>query len=173
MRWWATSNVLPLRARHIAGLFFSLTGEMTVSDKIAIAYIGDKPMKKDTVTGSRMVFPRHTPVDVESHIAMQLLEFPTVWVRADALDGTLEKQKIAAKMAEEAAARLAADAERLAAEQSMVVEHLDLDLGKMTSAQLATTVEKFELGIKQGAGEKVDVFRVRVRDALRATKDSE
>ena len=33
-----------------------------MSDKIAVVYIGDKPSKKDTVTGSRLVFPRHTAV---------------------------------------------------------------------------------------------------------------
>ena len=69
-----------------------------MSDKIAVVYIGDKPSKKDTVTGSRLVFPRHTAVDVESHIAMQLLEFPTVWVSKGALAGTLERQETIAKM---------------------------------------------------------------------------
>lgn len=144
-----------------------------MSDKIAIAYIGDKPMKKDTVTGSRMVFPRHTPVDVESHIAMQLLEFPTVWRKADELEGVLAHQSELEAAAAEAARRAEEEATRLAAEQSMVVEHLGLDLAKMTSAQLATVVEKYELHIKQEAGERVDEFRLRVRDALRALKDAE
>ena len=70
-----------------------------MSDKIAVVYIGDKPSKKDTVTGSRLVFPRHTAVDVESHIAMQLLEFPTVWIRHEALAGELERQETTAQAA--------------------------------------------------------------------------
>ncbi|BEE05613.1 hypothetical protein [Aeromonas veronii] len=137
-----------------------------MSDKIAVVYIGDKPSKKDTVTGSRLVFPRHTPVDVESHIAMQLLEFPTVWVSKEALAGTLERQETIARMEAEEQERLAAEAARLAEEQSMVVG--DIDLAKLTSAQLTTLIEGEDLGIEQkGPQEKVDDFRVRVRDALK------
>ena len=138
-----------------------------MSDKIAVVYIGDKPSKKDTVTGSRLVFPRHTPVDVESHIAMQLLEFPTVWVSKEALAGTLERQETIARMEAEEQERLAAEAARLDEEQSMVVG--DIDLAKLTSAQLATLIEGEDLGIEQkGPQEKVDDFRVRVRDAMKA-----
>lgn len=138
-----------------------------MSDKIAVVYIGDKPSKKDTITGSRLVFPRHTPVDVESHIAMQLLEFPTVWVSKEALAGTLERQETIAKMEAEEQGRLAAEAARLAEEQSMVVG--ERDLAKMTSAQLATLVEGEDLDIEpQGPQEKVPEYRVRVRDALKA-----
>lgn len=138
-----------------------------MSDKIAVVYIGDKPSKKDTVTGSRLVFPRHTPVDVESHIAMQLLEFPTVWVSKEALAGTLERQETIAKMEAEEQGRLAAEAARLAEEQSMVVG--ERDLAKMTSAQLATLVEGEDLDIEpQGPQEKVPEYRVRVRDAMKA-----
>ncbi|MCR9025523.1 hypothetical protein NW939_12965 [Aeromonas caviae] len=138
-----------------------------MSDKIAVVYIGDKPSKKDTVTGSRLVFPRHTAVDVESHIAMQLLEFPTVWIRHEALAGELARQETAAEKEALELERLAAEAARLAEEQSMVVG--ERDLAKMTSAQLATLVEGEELNIEpQGPQEKVPEFRVRVRDALKA-----
>lgn len=138
-----------------------------MSDKIAVVYIGDKPSKKDTVTGSRLVFPRHTAVDVESHIAMQLLEFPTVWIRHEALAGELARQDTAAEMEALELERLAAEAARLAEEQSMVVG--ERDLAKMTSAQLATLVEGEELNIEpQGPQEKVPEYRVRVRDALKA-----
>ena len=138
-----------------------------MSDKIAVVYIGDKPSKKDTITGSRLVFPRHTAVDVESHIAMQLLEFPTVWVSKEALAGTLERQETIAKMEAEEQGRLAAEQARLAEEQSMVVG--ERDLAKMTSAQLATLVEGEDLDIEpQGPQEKVPEYRVRVRDALKA-----
>ena len=138
-----------------------------MSDKIAVVYIGDKPSKKDTVTGSRLVFPRHTPVDVESHIAMQLLEFPTVWIRHEALAGELERQETTAQAAAEEKELLAAEQARLAEEQSMVVG--ERDLAKMTSAQLATLVEGEDLDIEpQGPQEKVPEYRVRVRDALKA-----
>ena len=138
-----------------------------MSDKIAVVYIGDKPSKKDTVTGSRLVFPRHTAVDVESHIAMQLLEFPTVWVRKEALAGTLERQETIERMEAEEQERLAAEQARLAEVQSMVVG--ERDLAKMTSAQLATLVEGEDLDIEpQGPQEKVPDYRVRVRDALKA-----
>ncbi|MFB2866302.1 hypothetical protein [Aeromonas sp. MdU4] len=138
-----------------------------MSDKIAVVYIGDKPSKKDTVTGSRLVFPRHTAVDVESHIAMQLLEFPTVWIRHDALADELDRQEDIARQAAEEAERLAAEQARFAEGQSFVVG--EMDLGKMTSAQLATLVEGEDLAIEsQGAKENVGDFRVRVRDALKA-----
>ncbi|ULH02481.1 hypothetical protein MF133_20590 [Aeromonas caviae] len=138
-----------------------------MSDKIAVVYIGDKPSKKDTVTGSRLVFPRHIAVDVESHIAMQLLEFPTVWIRHEALAGELARQETVAQATADEQARLAAEQARLAEEQSMVVG--ERDLAKMTSAQLATLVEGEDLDIEpQGPQEKVPEYRVRVRDALKA-----
>ncbi len=143
-----------------------------MSDKIAVVYIGDKPSKKDTVTGSRLVFPRHTAVDVESHIAMQLLEVPTVWIRHEALAGELARQETAAEMEAQELERLAAEAARLAEEQSMVVG--TVDLAKLTSAQLNTLIEGEDLGIEQkGPQEKVDDFRVRVRDALKAKQAAE
>ena len=138
-----------------------------MNDKIAVVYIGDKPSKKDTVTGSRLAFPRHTAVDVESHIAMQLLEFPTVWIRHEALAGELERQETTAQAAAEEQERLAAEQARLAEVQSMVVG--ERDLAKMTSAQLATLVEGEDLDIEpQGPQEKVPEYRVRVRDAPKA-----
>ena len=143
-----------------------------MSDKIAVVYIGNKPSKKDTVTGSRLVFPRHTAVDVESHIAMQLLEFPNVWIRAEHLNGELERQEAIARMEAEEQERLAAEAARLAEEQSMVVG--TVDLAKLTSAQLNTLIEGEDLGIEQkGPQEKVDDFRLRVRDALKAKQATE
>lgn len=138
-----------------------------MSDKIAVVYIGDKPSKKDTVTGSRLVFPRHTAVDVESHIAMQLLEFPSVWRRSEELEDVKAQQDALEQAAIEEAERLAAEQARLAEEQSMVVG--ERDLAKMTSAQLATLVEGEDLDIEpQGPQEKVPEYRVRVRDALKA-----
>lgn len=145
-----------------------------MSDKIAVVYIGAKPIKKDTVTGSRLVFPRHVPVDIESHIAMQLLEFPSVWIRAEHLADELERQERAAQEAAAELERQAEEAARLAEEQSMVVG--GRDLAKLTSAQLATLVVGEDLDITpQGAQEKVGDYRLRVRDALKSklvTEDS-
>lgn len=138
-----------------------------MSDKIAVVYIGEKPSKKDTVTGSRLVFPRHVPVDIESHIAMQLLEFPSVWIRAEHLADELERQEQAALAAAAELERQAEEAARLAEEQSMVVG--GRDLSKLTSTQLATLVVGEDLDITpQGAQEKVGDYRLRVRDALKA-----
>lgn len=133
---------------------------------VEIVYIGEKPVKRDTVTGSRLMFPRFEPVPVEKAIALQLLEYPTVWRRAEDLVKVESERQAAADAAAEEAARLAAEeAERLAAADMHVGE---LDLGKMTSAKLQTLAEAEDLGIKQEPQEKVDDFRVRVRDALRA-----
>ncbi|WP_421176572.1 hypothetical protein [Aeromonas jandaei] len=138
-----------------------------MSDKIAVVYIGAKPIKKDTVTGSRLVFPRHVPVDIESHIAMQLLEFPSVWIRAEHLADELERQEQVALAAAAELERQAEAAARLAEEQSMVVG--GRDLSKLTSTQLSTLVVGEDLDITpQGAQEKVGDYRLRVRDALKA-----
>lgn len=138
-----------------------------MSDKIAVVYIGEKPSKKDTVTGSRLVFPRHVPVDIESHIAMQLLEFSSVWIRAEHLADELERQELVALAAAAELERQAEAAARLAEEQSMVVG--GRDLSKLTSTQLATLVVGEDLDITpQGAQEKVGDYRLRVRDALKA-----
>ncbi|MFM5696342.1 hypothetical protein ACET6X_01205 [Aeromonas veronii] len=138
-----------------------------MSDKIAVVYIGEKPSKKDTVNGSRLVFPRHVPVDIESHIAMQLLEFPSVWIRAEHLADELERQEQAALVAAAELERQAEAAARLAEEHSMVVG--GRDLSKLTSTQLATLVVGEDLDITpQGAQEKVGDYRLRVRDALKA-----
>lgn len=61
-----------------------------MSEKIAVVYIGPKPVKKDTLTGSRTLFPRLEPVHVDSALAWQLLAFPDVWVRHEELDGVLK-----------------------------------------------------------------------------------
>lgn len=139
-----------------------------MTQTIAVAYIGPKDKKRDTITGSRLVFPRFTPVDVESAIAYRLLDFPTVFVKADLLGSVLKSN---ADTAEEQAevdrleqARLAV----LAAENSLVVKigNDEVDLSKLTSVQLATLVEAEELELKQDPQEKVGDFRIRVRDVI-------
>lgn len=137
-------------------------------NKIAVVYIGPKEKKRDTITGSRLVFPRHKPVEVESAIAHQLLDFPTVFIRHDELESTLSLQQAAEQEHAELAAQLIEQA-KLEAEKNSFVLKIggdEVDIAKLTSVQLATLVESEDLDIKQGAQEKVDDFRVRVREAI-------
>ncbi|EGC6662056.1 hypothetical protein H9X11_004697 [Escherichia coli] len=143
-----------------------------MSEKIAVVYIGPKPVKKDTITGSRTLFPRLEPVHVDSAIAWQLLGFPDVWVRYEELDDVLKKQQQneqlrQAQQAQQAQERvLAALAE---AENSFVVSvnGQEVDLSKLTSARLATLCEAEELDIHKDPKETAEAFRIRVREAFR------
>ncbi|CRY31745.1 hypothetical protein [Yersinia enterocolitica] len=139
-------------------------------NKIAVVYIGLKEKKRDTITGSRLVFPRHKPVEVESAIAHQLLDFPTVFIRHDELESTLNLQQASEQEHAELAAQLIEQAKLEAAKNSFVLKigGDDVDIAKLTSVQLATLVESEDLDIKQGAQEKVDDFRARVREAIQA-----
>ncbi|HHL2630347.1 hypothetical protein [Yersinia enterocolitica] len=139
-----------------------------MSNKIAVVYIGLKEKKRDTITGSRLVFPRHKPVDVESAIAHQLLDFPTVFIRHDELESTLNLQQAAEQEHADLAAQLIEQAKLEAAKNSFVLKigGDEVDIAKLTSVQLATLGESEDLDIKQGAQEKVDDFRARVREAI-------
>ncbi|HHL2730389.1 TPA: hypothetical protein ACQ4J9_003066 [Yersinia enterocolitica] len=139
-----------------------------MSNKIAVVYIGPKEKKRDTITGSRLVFPRHKPVEVESAIAHQLLDFPTVFIRHDELESTLNLQQASEQEHADLAAQLIAQAKLEAAKNSFVLKigSDEVDIAKLTSVQLATLVESEDLDIKQGAQEKVDDFRARVREAI-------
>lgn len=142
-----------------------------MSNTIPVIYIGPKDKKRDTITGSRLVFPRLEPVDVETAIAHRLLEFPTVFIKADQLESVLEQKGNEDALREEAEQlaqlRLATEA----AANSFVVRigGDDIDLAKLTAVQLATFVEAEELpDLVKGAQEKVEAFRIRVRDAINA-----
>ncbi|EKN3739656.1 hypothetical protein HL273_04070 [Yersinia enterocolitica] len=137
-------------------------------NKIAVVYIGPKEKKRDTITGSRLVFPRHKPVDVESAIAHQLLDFPTVFIRHDELESTLNLQQASEQEHAELAAQLIEQAKLEAVKNSFVLKigGDEVDIAKLTSVQLATLVESEDLDIKQGAQERVDDFRARVREAI-------
>lgn len=141
-----------------------------MSEKIAIVYIGEKNVKRDTITGSRAVFPRLQPVHVDSEVAYQLLEFNDVWVCHEKVEETLKQQEEEKRLKEEELARQREEEARLAAENSFVVnvQGDELDISKYTSAHLMTLSESEELGLKKGAKESTDVFRIRVRDALKA-----
>lgn len=141
-----------------------------MADTILLVYIGSKEKKCDTITNSRLIFPRLVPVDVDSAIAHQLLAFPTVWVRESDAGAALKQHEEeealkTARMAEELA-RLQAEAE--ANSWVVAVGNDDVDLAKLTTVQLKTLVEAEDLDLKQGAQEKADEFRARVRDAIKA-----
>ncbi|EIU7611164.1 hypothetical protein L3I75_000129 [Vibrio vulnificus] len=138
--------------------------------KVSIVYIGPKPKKKDTVTGSRLVFPRHTPVLVDEDIAYQLLDFPSVWITQDDLEHHLkivdEREQAEARklQAKEEAER----AEQLEASMVVTLNSEEIDLAKLNSAKLKTLIAANELDIApKSAQEDVDNFRLRVRDHIR------
>ena len=147
-----------------------------MAEPIDLVYIGDKPVKKDTVTLSDLAFPRMEPVPTPAEIAHRLLRYPDVWRKASELENVKREQEAAAKAAEEEAARLAAEEAARIESESMVVEPFG-DLMKMTAPQLKTLCEGEDLDLVKGAQESVPDFRVRVRDALKAkvaaAKDAE
>ncbi|EGR3850401.1 hypothetical protein [Vibrio cholerae] len=141
-----------------------------MTHKIAVVYIGPKPKKKDTVAGSRLVFPRHKPVLVEQDLAYQLLDFPSVWITEEELEDHLKlldekAQAMAHQRAEQEAMQ---EAEEKAASMVVMLNGEELDLDKLNSAKLKTLIAANELDIApKGAQEEVTEFRVRVRDYLR------
>lgn len=149
------------------GAFFFLGMNMS---KIAIAYIGDKPFKKDTITGSLLIFPRLSPIDVEADIAHMLLQYPKVWTLKENIDALVKEQELMAE--QKAEAELKAEAERQAAallnDYSVDIAGDTIDLAKLNSPQLATLIEAHDLNVEpKGAQESAADFRLRVRDAIR------
>ncbi|ENM5902972.1 hypothetical protein DX885_003080 [Vibrio mimicus] len=141
-----------------------------MTHKIAVVYIGPKPKKKDTVAGSRLVFPRHKPVLVEQDLAYQLLDFPSVWITEEELGDHLKllDEKAQAMAHQRAAQEAMQEAEEKAASMVVMLNGEELDLDKLNSAKLKTLIAANELDIApKGAQEEVTEFRVRVRDYLR------
>ncbi|EGR1447208.1 hypothetical protein [Vibrio cholerae] len=141
-----------------------------MTHKIAVVYIGPKPKKKDTVAGSRLVFPRHKPVLVEQDLAYQLLDFPSVWITEEELEDHLKllDEKAQAMAHQRAAQEAMQEAEKKAASMVVMLNGEELDLDKLNSAKLKTLIAANELDIApKGAQEEVTEFRVRVRDYLR------
>lgn len=141
-----------------------------MTHKIAVVYIGPKPKKKDTVAGSRLVFPRHKPVLVEQDLAYQLLDFPSVWITEEELEDhqKLLDEKAQAIAHQRAAQEAMQEAEEKAASMVVMLNGEELDLDKLNSAKLKTLIAANELDIApKGAQEEVAEFRVRVRDYLR------
>ncbi|UKA12678.1 hypothetical protein [Photobacterium damselae] len=146
-----------------------------MSDKIAIVYVGPKKIKRDTICGTRIVFPQFEPVPVAVDIAYQLTEYSTVWKYAHQVQQHLDElnEKQQAKEQEEQKTQEQALID--AFEKSMVVTLSgdDIDLAKLTETQLKTLVEAEDLILDpKGATEKVGDYRVRVRDAIRALSPS-
>lgn len=141
-----------------------------MTHKIAVVYIGPKPKKKDTVAGSRLVFPRHKQVLVEQDLAYQLLDFPSVWITEEELEDHLKllDEKAQAIAHQRAAQEAMQEAEEKAASMVVMLNGEELDLDKLNSAKLKTLIAANELDIApKGAQEEVTEFRVRVRDYLR------
>ncbi|EMY6820908.1 hypothetical protein [Vibrio cholerae] len=141
-----------------------------MTHKIAVVYIGPKPKKKDTVAGSRLVFPRHKPVLVEQDLAYQLLDFPSVWITEEELEDHLKllDEKAQAMAHQRAAQEAMQEAEEKAASMVVMLNGEELDLDKLNSAKLKTLIAANELDIApKGSQEEVTEFRVRVRDYLR------
>ncbi|EGQ8325198.1 hypothetical protein NMS10_003629 [Vibrio cholerae] len=141
-----------------------------MTHKIAVVYIGPKPKKKDTVAGSRLVFPRHKPVLVEQDLAYQLLDFPSVWITEEELEDHLKllDEKAQAMAHQRAAQEAMQEAEEKAASMVVMLNGEELDLDKLNSAKLKTLIAANELDIApKGAQEEMTEFRVRVRDYLR------
>lgn len=141
-----------------------------MTHKIAVVYIGPKPKKKDTVAGSRLVFPRHKPVLVEQDLAYQLLDFPSVWITEEELEEHLKllDEKAQAIAHQRAAQEAMQEAEEKAASMVVMLNGEELALDKLNSAKLKTLIAANELDIApKGAQEEVTEFRVRVRDYLR------
>lgn len=136
--------------------------------KIAITYIGQKAIKKDTVTNSRLVFPRGKSVPVESDIAHQLLNYPKVWVLSDEAEDIVKEQE---KKAQAVAEKLATEqkaAQEKALDNSMlvIVDGETLDIGKYSGNQLVTLVEAASLIITVKP-KPVAAYREAIRDELR------
>lgn len=140
--------------------------------KIAIAYVGPKEFKRDTITGSRQVFPQNKPIEVSEEVAAVLLRFDKVFVEADQIDDLLKAREEKEQARKEAEAKAEEARKKAEAEACMVVTlgGEDIDLNKLNGAQVATLVESHDLDITKGPQEKVDAYKKRVRDAIRASE---
>ncbi|PEH72657.1 hypothetical protein [Edwardsiella tarda] len=141
-----------------------------MSEQVAVVYIGPKAVKHDTVTGSRMIFPRHQPVTVAASLAYQLLAFPSVFIPAERLQAFLAAEQAEQQQEQQRERDAQLAQQRREAEQqsfTLEVEGESIDISKYTVAQLNTFVEAQALMIQKGAQEKADDFRARVRDAYR------
>ena len=137
--------------------------------KTDITYIGPKASKKDTICGTRLVFPRGKAIPVDDDLVPQFLDYPKVWALSTEAKDFIEKQK---SDEEEAAKQLEAkklEGEQRAKEDSfvVVVNEDELDISKYSSKQLETLVESLDLTIDIPMSPVKD-YRLAVRNAIRA-----
>ncbi|WP_251878967.1 hypothetical protein [Grimontia kaedaensis] len=141
----------------------------------SIVYVGPKDVKRDTVTGSRLVFPRLKPIEVSAEQAAMLLRFEQVFLPQAALKAFLEAEKANEKALEEAKAMADAEAKlrQEALDMTVTIDGDVVDLSKMAGPKLATWVESVEgLDVEaKGPQEPMPDYRKRVRDAVRALDD--
>jgi hypothetical protein len=136
--------------------------------KIDITYIGEKATKKDTVTSSRLLFPRGKAVSVDSDVAHRLLDYPKVWVLSADAEDIVQGQEARAKALAEKLAEEKIAAEKANLDQSMlvIVDGETLDIGKYSGKQLETLVVAAELTITVNP-KPVPQYREAIRDELR------
>ncbi|OEE65854.1 hypothetical protein A1OO_08580 [Enterovibrio norvegicus FF-33] len=140
-----------------------------------IVYVGPKAFKRDTVTGTRQVFPRLTPIEVTDENAAMLLRFEHVFIAEGQLDTFLSEEKVRVKTLADEQAKQEEEAKALQQAMDMTVTlHGDVvDLSKMTGPKLATLVESIDaLTLEpKGPQEPMPEYRKRVRDALRDVEE--
>ncbi|NRA62142.1 MAG: hypothetical protein HRU25_14840 [Psychrobium sp.] len=135
--------------------------------KVNVVYIGEKAVKKDTITGSRLRFVRNQPVAIDDDIASKLLMYPDVWVLEDDAKACIAKRKKTLKEQDE----IQKDKEKALADaqlcESFVVsiDEEFVDLEKFTSGKLATIVEAQDLVITQKKS-PIEEYRRAIREAL-------
>ncbi|MBM7070877.1 hypothetical protein JQC92_02325 [Shewanella sp. 202IG2-18] len=145
-----------------------------MSAKISITYIGEKPVKKDTITGSRLVFQKDKPVEVVEDIAYRLLDYPKVWVTTESAKDVISAR---IKKAKELEKRKAEEAEKLKQEiinnsVFAIIDGVNTDITKFNSNQLATLEEAHDLVIDNDSKKPVAKYRAAVRDELAKLADS-
>lgn len=145
-----------------------------MSDKLKIVYVGGKAAKRDTITGSRLLFTKGEALAVDTAIARRLLEYPKVWVEEhEAKDVMAAAKEAEAKRIQEAEQKAIEEAKQSQLESMVTLDAAGdpLDLAKYTGPQLETLVEAEELEVEAKPKPVAD-YRVAVRDAMR-TKHGE
>ncbi|WP_104402612.1 hypothetical protein [Vibrio penaeicida] len=138
--------------------------------EVSIAYVGPKAVKRDTVTGTRLVFPQFQAIKVPAENAAILLRFDQVFVEADAVDEAIQRMAREQAKREQEAVEQQAQHDVQQAEQSMVVtiNEKSVDLSKLACGRIATLIEAADLAIAPKEGkETAEQYKQRVRDALR------
>lgn len=145
-----------------------------MADKVSIVYIGNKPKKKDTVCGTRLIFTRNEPIPVDADLAVRFLDYPQVWVAEDELKGVIQRQEFLAEKAEKdrIAKEEAEKQAELDANMVVLVDGDEVDLGKYNTNQLTTFAEAHDLEI-EGQKKPLSDYKLKVRDAFRALSSEE